>query len=380
VRHSWPVAETRTTLLAGLLVLVSAAPASGSTHATGAVRKAMRGLVHTGVPGVVVHLQRGNQATTLREGVSEVRSARPFAVRDRFRIASETKMFTAAVVLRLVQAGRLGVEDAVERWLPGMVPGGDQITVRELLGMRSGLPDYLNVDLRGVFARLRNPRFAWTPQQLIRIGLSRPAEFPPGEGYSYSNTNYLLLELIIEKATGQSYATELRQEILRPLQLRDSVYPSMTDRDMPAPSSHGYQLGDGPRRDVTATSPSIAGAAGALISTPADVARFLRALNAGRIIGPDLLAQMRTPSDQSNGVYGLGLAHVNAPGCGASWGHTGEILGFQSFAVATTDGTVSGAMDLNASGSLMTDLELPSRQVKAKNRLGRAIACWVSPQ
>lgn len=377
---------TCASVAACVLVFAGVPSAPAAAPPAGEIRDAMRALVEAGVPGVAVRIQGGGETKVLTEGVANVRTGRPLDPSDRLRIASETKTFTAALVLELVEERRLSLEDSVERWLPGLVPGGEEISVRRLLSMTSGLDDYLAGSPDRVLDPLRDPDFFWRPRQLIGISLEKQ-RVAPGETWLYSNANYLLLELIVERVTGHSFRRELRERVIDPLGLRHTTYPKMRVRGLPPGHARGYQLDEDSdrRRDVSRTSPSIAGAAGALISTPGDVARFFRLLNQGRVVPPELLAEMRTPppvtNPDLNTYYGLGLFRLHPADCGEVWGHNGEIAGFQSFAVTTPDGRTSVAIHLNGAGTAYQDspFELSGTAFDAKQELLHRAVCAIAP-
>jgi D-alanyl-D-alanine carboxypeptidase len=260
---------------------------------------------------------------------------------DRFRIGSVTKTFVATVVLQLVAEGKLSLDDTVEQRLPGLVPNGRRITVRQLLNMTAGLYDYLMDGDRTVLKPYLagNLTYTWTPRRLVEIAVSHPLKFAPGADWSYCNTCYIVLGLIVERATGHPLATELRRRIFAPLHLRGTTFdvaPRIAGR-----YAHGYEL-DGARLvDVSVFSPSVGWAAGAIVSTADDVARFYRALLGGRLLRADLLRAMETTVDARSvapGVrYGLGLAKVPLP-CGVAWGHAGGIPGYATWAFSSKDG------------------------------------------
>src|SRR3712207_3807180 len=204
-------------------------------------------------------------------GASQLRPRRALRPTDRFRVGSVTKTFVATVVLQLAGEGRLSLDDPVDRWLPGLVPDGSGVTVRQLLNHTSGLYDYEDDQsvftpyLEGDFA------FAYTPQQLIAVSNAHPVNFPPGAGWSYSNTNYILAGLIIEAVTGASLESELQRRLFTPLRLRRTSYDAA--RTMKGRYAHGYyRLPSGKRVDVSGMNLSWAGAAGAIVSTMQDVA------------------------------------------------------------------------------------------------------------
>src|SRR5262249_19201622 len=162
----------------------------------------------------------------------------------------ETKTFVAAIVLQLVGEGRLSIADTVERWLPGVVPGGERITLRQLLNHTSGLFDYAEDNTFG--RQLAHPKKVWSPRQLIRIATAHPPLFAPGARWSYSNTGYILLGLIVEQATGNPLGSELRRRIFAPLRLRSTSFD--TKPQIAGQHAHGYTKGKSGLTDVSAVS------------------------------------------------------------------------------------------------------------------------------
>ena len=300
------------------------------------LQRQMDALVAAGVPGVVVLVHGKNGTLRLASGHSNLARKTPMRVTDRFRVGSITKSFVATVVLQLVGEGKLSLDDTVEHWLPGVVPNGDKITLRNLLSHRSGLYDYLS-DPRVLKPYLSgNFGYRWTPRRLVAVSASHKPLFAPGTTTSYSNTNYIVLGLIVEKATGNSIGAELKRRIFAPLQLRSTSLD--TSPRMRPPYAHGYLVQGKQLQDVTAVSPSYAWTAGAIVSTADDLARFYRALLGGRLLGAHELRAMETPK---NG-YGLGLARTPLPqswGCGgARWGHDGALAAYNSIALNSKDG------------------------------------------
>ena len=227
-------------------------------------------------------------------GSASLEDERSLAPDDRFRIASVTKAFTDAVVMELVEEGMLPLDDTVEDWAPGLLAEGDSITVRQLLGHTSGLPDYTKDD---GFIEAFVAGEDLTPRQIVSFVSSEPLAFEPGTTYEYSDTDNIVLGLIIEFATGSSYEEELRTRVLEPLDLQDTVLPEGTA--MPDPHARGYQYepgseGGGEPEDVfTALDPSAAWASGALVSTPSNLSRFFGDLLSGQLIGEEELEQMK---------------------------------------------------------------------------------------
>jgi D-alanyl-D-alanine carboxypeptidase len=239
------------------------------------------------------------------------------------------------VALQLVDEGKLSLDDTVERWLPGVVPNGRNISVRELLNMRAGLYDYLNQD-KTILHRLEAGDLThhYAPKELVALATAHKPNFAPGASYSYCNTCYILMGLIIEKATGRTIGAELKRRIFVPLHLRGTSFD--TQPLIAGSHSRGYVRIGKRLVDVSVASPSSAWAAGGIVSTADDLERFFSALNQGRLLPAPLLADMRTPT-KSSGGYGLGYARVRAP-CATLVGNNGNFLGYNASAWGTPDG------------------------------------------
>jgi D-alanyl-D-alanine carboxypeptidase len=332
----------------------------------------------TGVVGV--------QAAALQDGVSDWASAGVARVegelaltrQSRFRIASTTKTFVAAATLQLVEQGALSLDDTVEQWLPGVVTGplhdGSGITVRQLLQHTSGLANHVDDqvallegatsadEVRALLER------AWSADELIALALAHPPQFAPGEGWAYTDTGYVLIGQVLEAVTGETWHTRVESQLLAPLGLSDTIVPSV-DLAIPGAAMHGYaQLpGDDGPSDVTALNPSSLGAAGALLSTPSDVARFFAALLAGDVLGPAQLAQMQTTvaiEGEGGPEYGLGLAWVPSACEGGRWMHDGDTLGYHTRTGVSADGrrsvvvAISGDADFEEPAAALIDFVL----------------------
>lgn len=244
-----------------------------------------------------------------------------------FRIGSVTKTFTATLILLLAEDGRLTLGDTVEDWLPGILPQGRTITVRHLLNMTSGLNNYTNDDS---FADdlLGDPLRKRTPEELIRVAVGQGSAFEPGAegGWLYSNTGYILLQLIAERATGRSYDRLLADRIVRPLGLTHTFVPQ--GPTLPSPSAGGYLNIEAQWRDMTEQDPSIYGAAGALVSTASDLLVWARALSEGVLLDEPSRKEMFQFVDVGlpDAAYGLGVGRFG-PGF---LGHTGTVLGYDT--------------------------------------------------
>jgi D-alanyl-D-alanine carboxypeptidase len=298
-------------------------------------------IVDSGAPGVIALTRTGTHTRHLASGLANPTTHAPMRASDRFRIGSVTKTFVATVVLQLVAQGRVGLEDSVEHWLPGLLPNGRHITVRQLLGHRSGLFDY--TDDRRVFqAYWSQSGFVWTPRRLIAVAASHPVVFtPPGSDYAYSSTNYVVLGLIVERATGTTVGRQLREQIFRPLGLHDTAFipgpwPAVGEaHGFRVPSHDGVVSANAAVTDTAADSASWMWAAGGIVSSADDLGRFFAALLGGRVLEPGLLQTMETTP--APGRYGLGLA-VFQTRCGRAWGHTGNALGYVTVVWNTKDG------------------------------------------
>lgn len=325
--------------------------------------------VDAGAPGVIVRVDDGRgQAIEIARQAPWTRADHTLTASDRFRMGSNTKTMVATVILQLVAEHRLKLTDPVEKWLPGLVPNGTAITLRMLLNHTSGLFNSL-FDPAVLKSFTGQDTTVWTPRQLLAAGVRHDPMFAPGADYAYSNTNYIALGLIAEKATGHTMGDLIQQRIAGPLHLKNTYLVTGTDTTKSRALAHGYEpdaahiaallppgVPDGtafagPARsagfvDTTWNNMSTEWAAGGMVSTAQDWARFDSALLSGKLLPAALLQEMRTTrpeeADFPNRRYGLGLEQVTTP-CGTVWGHNGEVAGYSSEAYtdATGQRTVS---------------------------------------
>ncbi|MDX3006031.1 serine hydrolase [Kribbella solani] len=287
--------------------------------------------------GALAEVRSGNDVWRGSTGVAELGSTRKVPVEGRFRAGSITKTFVATVVLQLVEEKKLRLDDTVERWLPGVVPNGQNITVRELLNHTSGLYDYKNALPMPPSEEFYANRYrTWTAAEQIKRAVAHPPVFEtPGTQYNYSNTNYLVLGEIIYKATGRTYGDQVERRLIRRLHLSGTSMPG-TSPYLRGPHPHGYVPKDGGLIDFTELNPSLFGAGGELISTTHDLNRFFSALLGGRLLPARLLAEMKTPGTKG-GSYGLGLSWHDTS-CGVRvYGNDGDALAYQAYSFATED-------------------------------------------
>ncbi|MEU5841720.1 serine hydrolase domain-containing protein [Rhodococcus sp. NPDC047139] len=302
------------------------------------------------IPGAVIQVsspERGDWTGTF--GTSTIDTDDPIDAGDHFRIGSNTKTMTVTAVLQLVQEGRLSLDDPISKYIDG-VPNGDTITIAQLAEMRSGLYSYtFDPEFNAVLDR--EPDKAWTQEELLQIAFSHPVEFPPGEQFEYSNTNTVLLGLVVEELTGMPIADAFEERIFTPLGLENTSFPAIDDASIPDPHPQGYMFGTNvstidtyelPEQeqaaavagtlkpdDVTGDNPSWAWTAGAAISTVDDMTTYVKALVGGGLLD-EQMQQTRLDSVQPVGEgsagYGLGMA-----GFGPLLGHDGQLPGFMTF-------------------------------------------------
>ncbi|MFD1933086.1 serine hydrolase domain-containing protein [Nonomuraea mangrovi] len=381
-------------LLAGAAVAAPAVAAadSGAVQKASAgqdrpeLQKAMQAFVDAGFAGVQVRVHDQRSEWTGSAGVRKLgQSAKP-PTNGRFWTGSVIKPFTATLVLQLVAEGKIGLDDPVSGFLPKL--GLDErITVRMLLQHTSGVFNYTGEyydDGRFVpgipatgDAWLANRFKTYRPQKLVRLALSKPARFEPGTDQNYSNTNYTLALLLIEKITGRSYAEELQRRILRPLGMRDTMVPGNRTQ-LPGPHAHGYyryQDAAGRQKtvDISRQNLSLLAGAGDLISTTQDLHTFISALNGGKLLPAEMLAEMRKPYGKLG--YGLGLFVQDlGPNCGTVYQHNGAPPhGYGALMYSSPDGSKT----LTASVNYVDDAarSLTGKFPEPLNKLVKQVFC-----
>ncbi|WP_041564008.1 serine hydrolase domain-containing protein [Nocardia brasiliensis] len=307
------------------------------------VRDDLDALIGSGAIGAVATLTGNDVSTVLTAGVADNAAAAPIGTdRPQFiRVGSITKTFTAAIVLQLVAEHRVDLEQSIDTYLPGLLTGdgidGRAITVRQVLGHRSGLPQPAESPDINEYTVARDGR-TFTPAEQIALVSAHPAQFAPGTRFEYTNTNYLVAGMLIEAVTGHRYADELRDRVLTPLGMSDTYLPATGETGLREPHPNGYATIDGVVTDTTRVEPSALWTSGALVSTGADLNRFYTALLSGAVVPPALLPQMLDGVDMGSGdgmSYGLGVGYTQLP-CGTKYvGHVGGIAGFSTIAGAT---------------------------------------------
>ncbi|MFI7539218.1 serine hydrolase domain-containing protein [Streptosporangium sp. NPDC049376] len=319
---------------------------------TASLQRSMDAMVRTGTAvGVQARLSEGDRQRVLRSGTATVAGGRPVPTNGSFRMGSVTKAFASVTVLQLVGEGRIGLDDPIGKYLPGLLPRENDITVRMILQHTAGIPDYTSMKefptSGDAYLKLRFNRF--TDEGIVRTALTRPLDFEPGAKFSYSNTGYVVVGMLIKAVTGHSWQSEVTERVIKPLGLRGTSAPTYSTT-IPGPHAHGYlNKSDGEYVDVTRLNPSIAGAGGAMITTTADLTTFLNGLVTGKLLKPAQFTEMRktVPIKIQPGDYGLGLISMSTS-CGRKViGHNGGIPGYLTSAFTTLDGRTKMALSVN---------------------------------
>jgi D-alanyl-D-alanine carboxypeptidase len=361
------------------LVLALAAGACGSSISEEVARdkqidKDIAAVVATGVPGASLLVRDGASTNKVAFGVAETTTKAPLKVDDRFRIGSLAKTYVSVVMLQLVNERKLGLDDSIEKFVPGMVPNGAKITVRQLLNHTSGIPNYEEHPSYMAPYMAGDLAHVTTPAQLVAMGTSFGSWFAPGTSSRYSNTNYTIAGLIIEKVAGNTLGAQLEQRIFKPLKLDSTSLP--TTPEITGAHAHGYfVMGPQGALDVTNFSPSIAWAGGGIVSTTTDVTAFYRALLEGKLLPAELMKQMMTTvvDDRTGMNYGLGIEKKELP-CGTAWGHPGNFPGYYMQSYSTADATKQMTVAYNLDSTSMENA-----QGEATVQLFNNAFCGVKP-
>ncbi|WP_225811381.1 serine hydrolase domain-containing protein [Streptomyces spinosus] len=308
---------------------------------TAGLAEVLRSAVARGAPGALARIDDGGRTYRVTQGVADRATRRAISTDDRFRVGSVTKTFSAVVLLQLVDEHRLALDAPVNRYLPGLLPD-DRITVRHVLGHRSGLYDYTDdmfASSVSGFEAVRKKVFTY--RQLVALSLKKPRTNAPGAAYSYSNTNFVVAGLLIEKLTGQSVRQAYEDRVVGPLKLKDTFYVH-PDTAIPGRYARGYLTPDtagAPLVDATEQTVSWAQSAGAVISSARDLDVFYGALLRGKLMSAARLAEMERFTEVTGTTgYGLGLRRRDLS-CGVSvYGHTGAVQGYYTYAFSTKDG------------------------------------------
>ncbi|MEP6943679.1 MAG: serine hydrolase domain-containing protein [Betaproteobacteria bacterium] len=320
-------------------------------------------------PGVVVGIWiPGEGSYVATRGVSDIKTGQPMRVDDHFRIGSITKTFTATLLLIFADEKKLRLDDPVSKYV-AWVPNGDRITLRMLADMTAGLHSYTEDDawVKIAFSDFKR---VWTPRELVDAGLKSPPDFAPGQGWHYSNTNYVLLGMILEQVAGKKIQDAFAEKIIKPLKLTQTSWP--VGDSMPKPYAHGttVQTLDDKLDDATYRNPSWAFTAGELVSTMTDLRRWVVSYSTGTLISPEMQKQrltwMTMPPNTPERAYGIGI------GTDHGWlGHTGELPGYNCSAFYLPD--------KKAVIVVMVNTDIPSASSNPAPTIMKALARVVTP-
>lgn len=340
--------------VAGLAAMATVIAVPGTGHAATlavvppldgqALARAIAGLPSSQETAALVAVGGRSGRWSGTSGLASLATSAPALPGDEVRVGSISKTFIATVVLQLAAEHRISLGQPVQHYLPGLLRGGDPpVTIAELLNHTSGLgPADGTVNTGDPQWFLAHRLGTYTTAQLLGPVLQQPLIFLPGTRQQYNGVNYIVLAMLIQQVTGHGYAQEIQQRILRPLGMHHTYVPA-TDPAMPAPYLHTYdsqgQAPGAPLADISQQSPTLYGAQGAMISTTADLDRFITALFRGRLLPPAQLDDMFTiPADASGPFrYGMGLLSYTFPNGVTVWGHTGETPGYATGMLATRD-------------------------------------------
>jgi D-alanyl-D-alanine carboxypeptidase len=334
--------------LTSVLPIASSEAASAADERAAALDQAIPLALQRGsIPGVMVGIwQDGHEPYVRAFGVSDTATGEKMATDLSMRIGSNTKAFTVAAVLILADQGKLGLDDPIGRYVEG-VPNGDQITLRQLAAMRSGLFDYFTE----INPKMPEQPFRqWTPREVLAIAFSHEPLFPPGSKFDYCNTNTVLLGVVVEKVSGQPLASFIAQNILKPEGLTRTVFPS--GAEFPSPHAHGYlALPDGKIVDATDWNPSWGWAAGNMISTLDDLGVWARDLALGKLLSAHMKQErdrfLPAPEEGDGALYGLALENQNG------WiGHNGNILSYMAYPYYLPDEGITMVVLLNSGADI----------------------------
>ena len=325
----------------------SAAPSKGEAES---LKSRAQGLVEAGYPAALAAVSdsKGESAgVAVGKGSLETGQAPPMD--GEVRIGSNTKTFVAVVVMQMVQEGKVGLDEPIETYLPGLIRGegidASRITVRQLLQHTSGLPEYTDTTPgSGDIFQIKD-HYA-QPRDLLDTALSKPAQFEPGTQWKYTNTNYIVLGMLVERVSQRPVGEQIDQRIVKKLGLSHTYFPAPGEEKIRGTHPRGYHLnGEGKLEDITEMDPTWGWAAGAMVSTPSELNTFFQAVFDGRLLTQSSIDEMKNGAVDASSylgsgtVYGLGLIGRSLSCGGTAWGHSGTIYGYQTDNAVGPDGT-----------------------------------------
>ena len=354
----------------------SAAPSKGEAES---LKSRAQGLVDDGYPAALAAVSDAEgESAGVAVGKGNLETGQAPPMDGEVRIGSNTKTFVAVVVMQMVQEGRVGLDEPIETYLPGLIRGegidGSKITVRQLLQHTSGLPEHTDYYFSSNAAALESIQHYIPARDLLDVALSKPAAFEPGTQWSYSNTNYIVLGMLIERVSQRPVGEQIDQRIIKRLGLSHTYFPAPGDRSIKGTHPQGYHLSvDGELEDITEMDPAWAWAAGAMVSTPSELNTFFQAVLDGRLLTQTSIDEMKNGAVDASShlgpgtVYGLGLIGTSLSCGGTSWGHGGTIHGYQTDNAVGPDGTAA-IFAVTALPTAIADQNNPESSAKEKHQ------------
>jgi D-alanyl-D-alanine carboxypeptidase len=311
-----------------------------ATAATDGTQRQLDGLAKLFPAALATTTDAGGRTTFLTAGTAELGRRVPVPRNGQVRAGSNTKAFVAAVVMQLVAEQKVELDKPITHYLPRAV-NDDRITVRQLLNHTSGLANYTQYMGLDEFTEQRHRYYE--PRDLLDIANAHPPTNEPGAAFKYSNTNYVLLGLLIQKVTGRPVAENVDQRIIKKINLRDTYWPAQGVETIDKKHPHGYAKTGNGVEDVTELDPSWGWAAGQIISTTKDLNTFFTALLNGDLVPAAQLKEMQKTVDTKGEMwpgaeYGLGIASTPLTCGGRYWGHGGDIHGYETRGGVTAQG------------------------------------------
>ena len=347
----------------------SAAPSKGEAES---LKARAQGLVEAGYPAALAAVSdsKGESAgVAVGKGSLETGQAPPMD--GEVRVGSNTKTFVAVVVMQLVQEGKVGLDEPIETYLPGLIKGegidASRITVRQLLQHTSGLPDF-DETLVGTTDVFQYRHHYVTPRDVLDSALSKPAQFEPGAQWKYTNTNYVVLGMLVERVSQRPVGEQIDQRIVKKLGLSHTYFPAPGEEKIRGTHPQGYHLSaEGKLEDITEMDPAWGWAAGAMVSTPSELNTFFQAVFDGRLLTQASIQEMKKGVDIGSGgrVYGLGLIGTPLSCGGTAWGHGGDIAGYHTRGGVGPDGTAV-TVAVTALPTAIADQNNPEKSAKEK--------------
>ena len=310
------------------------------------LKASIQELVDAGYPGALAaRTDKDGNTVGVTAGKGNLATGEAPPLDGEVRIGSNTKTFVAVLVMKMVEEGKVKLDEPIETYLPGLIKGqgvdGKKITVRQLLQHTSGLPEFWS-GLPDFFA-MRNDYVS--PRDVLDMALTRPAQFAPGAKFTYTNTNYIVLGLLAERVGKRPIAEQIETKIVKPLGLKHTYMPKDGEKALRGKHPRGYHTRDnkpGKLEDITDSDPSWAWAAGSMVSTPSELNKFMQSIFDGSLLNQASIAEMKksVPMGDGGDVYGLGLIGHKLS-CGVAWGHGGAIPGYQTANAVGPDGAAA---------------------------------------